>query len=354
MGRPTRDAFTSSRQASVPVSVSDLLPSPTALAARARGGSPPHAVDAMSQLRLPLRSSTSVGRMRSPVVSSRPVDRMRTLLAAADGSQHSLSVTPSAPKARALSTSCGSVCPRLRHLGSQRARHFRALHQLRQPRRTTCPPQRSSSSRFSAIHSRPEHVRCGVRRISASVKAGPSPSNVGRAEKSPRCRTRQRPPSRWRAWPSYLSTRTQRVTSRRPASASRRPTPPPSSINRCDGRAGVLASAIVALSMLVSTALGGKPACASIVPPPCRSPCGSISLASVITGKCCVGRRRGSCSGSPMVIRQGKTARVTLLLSLSFRRGQDQGHGQIRRPPWGRRSRRSLLRLQLWTPVRTI
>jgi hypothetical protein len=177
---------------------------------------------------------------------------------------------------------------------------------------------------------------------------------MARTEKSPRYRARRRPPSRRPPRPFYLSTRTQRVTSRRPASASRRPTPPPSSKNRCDARVSVLASAIVALSMLVSAALGGKPACASIAPH-CHSPCTSVSRASVSNGRCCVGRRRESCSGSSLVIRQGKTARVTVLHSLSFRRGKDHGHGrgqgQIRGPPWGRRSRRSLLQLQLRTTV---
>ena len=55
----------------------------------------------------------------------------------------------------------------------------RALRQLRQPRRTTCPPLRSSSSRFRAIQSRPEPVKCGVRRISAFSGSRPAPVSKG-------------------------------------------------------------------------------------------------------------------------------------------------------------------------------
>ena len=55
----------------------------------------------------------------------------------------------------------------------------RALRQLRQPRRITCPPLRNSSSRFRAIQSRPEPVKCGVRRISAFSGSPPAPVSKG-------------------------------------------------------------------------------------------------------------------------------------------------------------------------------
>jgi len=41
----------------------------------------------------------------------------------------------------------------------QVVQHQRVIRQRSQPRRTTCPPQRSSSSRLRAISSRPEPVR---------------------------------------------------------------------------------------------------------------------------------------------------------------------------------------------------
>ena len=105
--------------------------------------------------------------------------------------------------------------------------------------------------------------------------------------------------------PASSSTREQRVAGRRPASASRRPPPPPTNKDKDKSRPGGLASKLVALSTLVSAALGGKPACASIAPP-CRSPCISVA-ANVSSGRCYAGRRRGSCSGSL----RDKAARVT-------------------------------------------
>ena len=66
-------------------------------------------------------------------------------------------------------------------------------------------------------------------------------------------------------------------------------------------------------------------------PPPCRSPCSSVSLACVSSSSYYSRCRRGICGGS----RQGKTARVTLLPGLSSHRGQGHGHdqGQVPAPP---------------------
>jgi hypothetical protein len=98
-------------------------------------------------------------------------------------------------------------------------------------------PHRSNSSRVRVIKSRPE----------------PSVEAYGE--------NRCRPPSAGPPRLTYSFTGTQRVD-HRPVSANRRPTPPPSSKDKSDRRAGSLASKLTTVSMLVFVALYSKLTCA--------------------------------------------------------------------------------------------
>jgi hypothetical protein len=156
MGRPTRGAFFSSSRLA---SVSDLLPSPAAFAARARRQpSSRHRCVAAAPASPPPPAPPRLGTPGRPVVGpGTPLPA--SLLAAATFSWHLHSAPPSVPR----------LAPHARHLVAcapartvefeQVVRHQHVLRQRSQPRRTTCPPQRSSSSRLLAISSRPEPVR---------------------------------------------------------------------------------------------------------------------------------------------------------------------------------------------------
>ena len=107
MGRPTRGAFSSSRQASA----SNLLPSPTPLVARAKRQLVPRyrrSVAAPASL-LP-RSSTS--KDSRPICCGSGHSPASLVTFYSDASWHLHSVPPSAHKARALRTSSSGVCPR--------------------------------------------------------------------------------------------------------------------------------------------------------------------------------------------------------------------------------------------------
>jgi hypothetical protein len=108
------------------------------------------------------------GLRRVPVESSNRGARLRTLPAAADGSRRPHFSAP----ASAMSASTSPA--------------LRALRQLRLPRRPTCPPLRSSSKCFRAIHRRPDPVRwsalgarAGRSRVTPSEEAGSGPQAAG-------------------------------------------------------------------------------------------------------------------------------------------------------------------------------
>jgi hypothetical protein len=178
-------SFASSRQASV----SDLLPSPAALATCAHGeGGPPHAVAASRQLRLLLLSSIAPSplgitpcRVGFP---SAPNSRHRSSASRCSrfgfpsaphspSSRHhssGLSSTPPRPRLRRVPVKSSSrggrlrgrqptsplQCPRRRHVG------------VRMPRRPTSPPLQSNSRRFRVIQSRPDPVKWSSRRVTLS------------------------------------------------------------------------------------------------------------------------------------------------------------------------------------------
>jgi hypothetical protein len=162
---------------------------------RAPGNSPPHTVVASQQLRLshrfhpepsPLRrSSGSPPPYSSTSKDSRPIccgsgHSPASLVACrSDASWHLHSVPPSVPKHAPCARHLVALVPPLSPCRRPASPASCALRQLRQPRRTTCPPLRSSSSRCRAIQSRPEPVKCGVRRISAFSGPRPAPVSKG-------------------------------------------------------------------------------------------------------------------------------------------------------------------------------
>ena len=171
----SQSSFASSRQASA----SDLLPSPAALATRAQGeGSPPRAAAAPSQRRPLLHHRYQSSRLARHLVAS-PLLLPAPPRLGTPGRSVVGPGTPLPASSLAAATPAGISTP----LHHQRARiflahviwwrvpplvqlnleqvvqHQRVIRQRSQPRRTTCPPQRSSSSRLRAISSRPEPVR---------------------------------------------------------------------------------------------------------------------------------------------------------------------------------------------------
>ena len=162
---------------------------------RAPGNSPPHAVVASQQLwlspPLPPRAVATPTQLRLPSPTpprletpGRYVVGLGTLLPAL-----SLVAATRASISTLTHHRCPKLAPCARHLVAlvpplspcrrPASPASRALRQLRQPRRTTCPPLRSSSSRCRAIQSRPEPVKCGVRRISAFSGSRPAPVSKG-------------------------------------------------------------------------------------------------------------------------------------------------------------------------------
>ena len=113
----------------------------------------------------PLRSSSSVPLRSSPSRDSRPIccrsgHSPASLVACrSDASWHLHSAPPSARKDRPCARHLVACAPARTVELERVVQHQRVLHQRSQPRRTTCPPQRSSSSRFRAMCSRPEPVR---------------------------------------------------------------------------------------------------------------------------------------------------------------------------------------------------
>ena len=178
---------------------------------RAPGNSPPHTVVASQQLRLshrfhpepsPLRRSSgspppTPPRLKTPgrsVVGPGTLLPALSLAAATPAGISTLSHDTTVTRCFAISSRdshhrCPKLAPCARHLVAlvpplspcrrPASPASRALRQLRQPRRTTCPPLRSSSSRCRAIQSRPEPVKCGVRRISAFSGSRPAPVSKG-------------------------------------------------------------------------------------------------------------------------------------------------------------------------------
>jgi hypothetical protein len=183
-------------------SVSPPLP-PRVVAARhhavAASASPPHpllAVVTSSQLRLLLHS----------------------LRAAAAGNRHSHFLRP----------------PHRRQIGIRRVQHS-ALS-------VSCASRGGRRPRSAAPAA-----------VSAPSKAGPCPSGSAVCTSLPQQGQTHRETT---SMPPCLATMTQRVCSRRPASASRRPTPPPSNKDRGGRLAGRLASKLASLSRLVPAAFG--------------------------------------------------------------------------------------------------
>jgi hypothetical protein len=182
--------FVRRRQASA----SDLFPSPAGSAARARkqptshrrcfGATtdvpplPPRAVAASSQLRLP--SPTPI-RLETP---GRSVVGPSTLLPALSLAKATLAVISTMiqhrrPKLTPCARHLVTLVPPLSPCRRPASLASRALRQPRQQQRTICPPPRSTSSRFRAIQSRPEPVKCGVRRIFAFSWSRPAPVSKG-------------------------------------------------------------------------------------------------------------------------------------------------------------------------------
>jgi hypothetical protein len=110
----------------------------------------------------PSPSSSSGGSHSSPSRDSRPTccgsgHSPASLVACrSDASWHFHSAPPSARKDRPCARHLVACAPTR---SEQVVQHQRVIRQRSQPWRTTCPPQRSSSSRLRAISSRPEPVR---------------------------------------------------------------------------------------------------------------------------------------------------------------------------------------------------
>jgi hypothetical protein len=138
-------------------SVSDLLPSPAAFAARAKRQPSSRRRCFAAAPAFPPRSSPS--RDSRPTCCGSGPSPDSLVACRSDASWHLHSASPSVPR----------LAPHARHLVAcapartaelERAvQHQRVLRQSSKPRRTTCPPQCSSSSRFHDISNRPELVR---------------------------------------------------------------------------------------------------------------------------------------------------------------------------------------------------
>ena len=142
---------------------------------RAPGNSPPHTVVASQQLRLshrfhpepsPLRRSSGFPPPTPPRLETpgRSVVGPGTLLPAlslAAATPAGISTPLHHQRARIFLAHViwWRVPPLVQLNLEQVVQHQRVIRQRSQPRRTTCPPQRSSSSRLRAISSRPEPVR---------------------------------------------------------------------------------------------------------------------------------------------------------------------------------------------------
>ena len=127
------------------------------LSPHAPGGSPPHAVATSQQLQRPPRSSPS--RDSRPICCRSGHSPASLVACRSDASWHLHSAPPSARKDRPCARHLVACAPARTVELERVVQHQRVLRQRSQPRRTTCPPQRSSSSRFRAISSRPEPVR---------------------------------------------------------------------------------------------------------------------------------------------------------------------------------------------------
>jgi hypothetical protein len=218
----------------------------------------------------------------------------------------------------------------------------RALRQLRQPRRTICPSLRSSSNRFRATQSRPEPVKCGVRRISAFSRSRPAPVSKGvrrypLADELGVGPQADDPAGR----PTRAPERSELLAAGRPAPADRPHRPPPTTTE-----ATCLPAALPESSTLEPSRSPRPWAASWIAPisPPLAAPRATSSRLGRSTdegAEVCltVGEISKRCSGSY----QDERARVS---RMSYRRGPLHAD-RICRPPWGRQSRRSLLRIQL-------
>ena len=128
------------------------------LSPHAPGGSPPHAVATSQQLqRLPPAPPRLGTPSRSVVGPGTPLPA--SSLAAATPAGISTPLHHQRARIFLAHVIWWRVPPLVQLNLEQVVQHQRVIRQRSQPRRTTCPPQRSSSSRLRAISSRPEPVR---------------------------------------------------------------------------------------------------------------------------------------------------------------------------------------------------
>jgi hypothetical protein len=134
---------------------------------------------------------------------SRSGSHQSTLQAAADGSRRPHFSAP----AGAMSASTSPA--------------LRAIHQLRLPRRPTCPSLRSSNRRVRAIQSPLDSVRWSARTVTPSEEAGSDPQAAGPPDRPTRA-----PGPRHRARNPRPGTRGQEPAGSWPPAGQRQPTAP--------------------------------------------------------------------------------------------------------------------------------